>query len=66
MKLRELIRYIDYNQKVILQESHWKELFRGTVRQINLIAFGERELDYIFIDDDIYTSKYLKIQVKKE
>lgn len=66
MKLRELMRYIEHNQKVILNHGRWAEEFRGTARQINLISFGDREVDYIYIDNDIYTRDYLKIQLKKE
>lgn len=65
MKLRELMRYIEHNQKVILNHGIWTEEFRGTARQINLIAFGDREIEYIYIDNDIYTRDYLKIQLKR-
>lgn len=66
MKLRELLRFIEHNQKVILRESRWRELFRGTARQINNNQFGESDVKYIIVDDDIYTRDYLKIEVEKE
>lgn len=66
MKLKELLKYIEHNQKVIIQESRWRELFRGTARGINLRLFGEKNVRYIIADDDIYTPDYLKIEVEKE
>lgn len=66
MKLKELLRYIEHNQKVILRESRWRELFRGLARQINIKSFGESEVKYIIVDDDIYTRDYLKIEITKE
>lgn len=66
MKLKELLRYIEHNQKVILNHGSWAEEFKGTARGINLNAFGDREIDYIYIDNDIYTRDYLKIRLKKE
>ena len=66
MKLKELLRYIEHNQKVILRESKWRELFRGTARQIWLGQFGDCDVKYIIVDDDIYTRDYLKIEIIKE
>ncbi len=66
MKLKELLRYIEKSQKVILRESRWRELFRGTARQINNNQFGESDVKYIIVDDDIYTRDYLKIEITKE
>ena len=66
MKLRELLRFIEHTQKVILRESKWSELFRGTARQINENEFGDSEVKYIIADDDIYSRDYLKIEVEKE
>ena len=65
MKLRELLRFIEHNQKVILRESRWSELFRGTARQINK-DLEETNVRYIIADDDIYNRGYLKIEVEKE
>lgn len=66
MKLKELLRFIEKNQKVILRESRWRELFRGTAKQINNNQFGERDVKYIIVDDDIYNRDYLKIEIIKE
>lgn len=66
MKLKELLRYIEHSQKVILRESRWSELFKGTARQIRLLDFGECDVSYIIVDDDIYTRDYLKIEITKE
>ena len=66
MKLKELLRYIEKSQKVILRESRWRELFRGTARQINNNQFGDCDVKYIIVDDDIYTRDYLKIEITKE
>ena len=66
MKLRELLRFIEHNQKVILRESIWRELFRGTAREINNAQFGERAVRYIIVDNDVYTRDYLKIEIEKE
>lgn len=66
MKLKELLRFIEHNQKIILRESRWRELFRGTARQISIDQFGEKNVNYIIADNDIYTPDYLKIEVEKE
>ena len=66
MKLRELLRFIDHNQKVILRESRWRELFRGTAREVSNAQFGERSVRYIIVDNDVYTRDYLKIEIEKE
>ena len=66
MKLKELLRYIEHSQKVILRESRWRELFKGTARQIWLGEFGDCDVKYIIADDDIYTRDYLKIEITKE
>ncbi len=66
MKLKELLRFIEHNQKIILRESRWRELFRGTARQISIDQFGDKNVNYIIADNDIYTPDYLKIEVEKE
>ena len=66
MKLKELLRYIEKSQKVILRESRWRELFRGTARQIDNNQFADCDVKYIIVDDDIYTRDYLKIEITKE
>ena len=66
MKLKELLRFIEHNQKIILRESRWRELFRGTARQISIDQFGDKNVNYIIADNDIYTPEYLKIEVEKE
>ncbi len=66
MKLKELLRYIEHNQKVILRESRWRELFKGTAREIWLGQFGDCDVKYIIVDNDIYTSDYLKIEITNE
>ena len=66
MKLKELLRFIEHNQKIILRESRWRELFRGPARGISLRQFGECNVKYITVDNDIYTQEYLKIEVEKE
>lgn len=66
MKLKELLRYIEKSQKVILRESRWRELFRGTSMQINNNQFGDCDVKYIIVDDDIYNRDYLKIEITKE
>lgn len=66
MKLKELLRFIENNQKIILRESRWRELFKGTARQISIDQFGDKNVNYIIADNDIYTPDYLKIEVEKE
>ncbi len=66
MKLKELLKFIEHNQKIILRESRWRELFRGTARQISIDQFGDKNVNYIIADNDIYTPDYLKIEVEKE
>lgn len=66
MKLKELLRYIEKSQKVILRESRYRELFKGTAGQIRKIEFGDCDVKYIIADDDIYTRDYLKIEITKE
>lgn len=66
MRLKELLKYIEKSQKVILRESRWRELFKGEARQINNNQFGDCDVKYIIVDDDIYTRDYLKIEITKE
>lgn len=66
MKLKELLRFIEKSQKVILRESRWRELFKGTAKQIWLGEFGDCDVKYIIVDDDSYTRDYLKIEITKE
>ena len=66
MKLKELLRYIEKSQKVILRESRWRELFKGTAKQILLGEFGDCDVKYIIVDDDIYNRDYLKIEITNE
>lgn len=66
MKLKELLRYIEKSQKVILRESRWRELFKGTAREIWLGQFGDCDVKSIIVDNDIYTRDYLKIEITKE
>ena len=66
MKLKELLKFIEHNQKIILRESRWRELFRGTARQISIDQFGDKNVNYIIADNDMYTPEYLKIEVEKE
>lgn len=66
MKLKELLKFIEHNQKIILRESRWRELFKGTARQISIDQFGDKNVNYIIVDNDIYTPDYLKIEVEKE
>jgi len=66
MKLRELLKFIEYNQKVIIRENRLKELFKGKARQVNLIDFGDSDVRYILADSDIYTRDYLKIEIKQQ
>lgn len=66
MKLKELLKFIEHNQKIILRESRWRELFKGTARQISIDQFGDKNVNYIIADNDIYTPDYLKIEVEKE
>ena len=67
MKIKELLKYIEKNQKVILRESRWRELFKGNARQIWLNQFGERKVNYIIVDDeDIRSRDYLILEVEKE
>lgn len=67
MKIKELLKYIEKNQKVILRESRWRELFKGKAREIWLNQFGERKVNYIIVDDeDIYSRDYLILEVEKE
>lgn len=66
MKLKELLKFIEHNQKIILRERRWRELFKGTARQISIDQFGDKNVNYIIADNDIYTPDYLKIEVEKE
>ena len=62
----ELVWCCVNNQKIILRESRWRELFKGTARQISIDQFGDKNVNYIIADNDIYTPDYLKIEVEKE
>ncbi len=65
MTIRELLRYLEHGQKIIIRESKFKELFSGTTRQVSLSQFGDKEVIYLIVDNDPYTADYLKIEVKR-
>lgn len=67
MKLKELLRLIESNQKILINHGPYAEEFRGLKRHINIHASDmlERDVDCIYLDQDIYTKDFLKIRIKK-
>lgn len=68
MTVKELLKFIDTNQKIIICSKWYNELFRGKVREVNPFndAICKAEVDFIYLDNDPYTKEYLKIRVKKD
>lgn len=68
MTIKELLEFIDKNQKIIICSSWYDEIFKGKARQVN--PFNENiykaEVDFIYLDNDLYTREYIKIRVKKD
>lgn len=68
MTIKELLKIIDTNQKIIIRYSWHNELFRGKAREVN--PFDENinaaEVDFIYLDNDLYTKEFIKIKVKKD
>ena len=67
MKLEELLRLVESNQKILINHGPYAEEFRGLKRHINKHASDilERDVDCIYLDQDIYTRDFLKIRIKK-
>lgn len=65
MKLKELLKYIDYNQKIILDHGKFSAEYAGQARHVNLHQFGDRDVQYIYVDYDIYYKDYIKIRLFK-
>lgn len=68
MTIKELLKFIDYNQKIIICESWHNELFKGKAKQVNPFdsKICDAQVDLIYLDNDLYTREYIKIKVKKE
>ena len=68
MNIKELLKFIDRNQKIIICYSWHQEIFKGKAKEVN--PFDEKvidaEVDFIYLDDDLYTKDYIKIKVKKD
>lgn len=45
MKVRELLEQLDYNQIITIQKNCAQTLYKGTVRQCNVIQFGDIEIE---------------------
>lgn len=68
MKLREILKLIEANQKIIINHGPFAEDFKGLKKQINPNASEllERDANVIYTDHDIYSQGYIKIRVNKE
>ena len=68
MKLKELLGFIERNQKIIVNHSPFGEEYKGYRGQLNPHNNDmlEREVDVIYTDQDTYTKEYPKIRVKKQ
>ena len=68
MKIKELIKYFEPTQKIIVCLSWHKEIFKGMAKQLNPFDEYINNLDVMFIytDLDLYARGFIKIQVKKE
>lgn len=67
MILRDLLRYVEANQKILINHGPFAEEFKGLKKQLNPCESEilEREVDVIYTDQDLYTNEYLKIRIKK-
>lgn len=67
MTLKEFISKLDRQQKIIINLGKYSQIFRGKVCQINPRTVDEnREIDFIYTDQDIYSDDYIKIRLKKK
>lgn len=67
MTLKEFISKLERQQKIIINLGKYSQLYRGTVGQINPRTIDEnREIDFIYTDQDIYSDDYIKIRLKKK
>lgn len=68
MKLKELLGFIERNQKIIVSHSPFGEEYKGYRGQLNQHNNDmlEREVDVIYTDQDTYSKEYLKIRVRKQ
>ena len=68
MNIKELLKFIDKNQKIIICYSWHQEIFKGKAKEVN--PFDEKvadaEVDFIYLDNDLYTKDYIKIKIKKD
>lgn len=68
MIIKELLKYIDNNQKIIILYSWHNELFKGLAREVNPFdkKISSAEVDFIYLDNDLYTKDFIKIKIKKD
>lgn len=68
MKIKELIKYFEPGQQIIICTSWYHELYNGKAKQVNPNdeTINELEVQYIYTDLNLYTKGYIKIMVKKE
>lgn len=67
MSIKELLKFFDKNQKIIICYSWHKELFKGKVKEVNPFdtSLVNAEVDFIYLDNDLYTKDFIKIKVKE-
>ena len=67
MKLKELLRFIEASQKIIINRGPFAEDFKGLKRHINNndTELLDRDVDVIYTDSDFYSQDYIKIRVGK-
>ena len=67
MKLKELLRFIEASQKIIVNRGPFAEDFKGLKKHINPNdeELLERDVDVIYTDQDYYSQDYIKIRVGK-
>lgn len=68
MKLKELLKIVDYNQKVLINHGPFTEEYRGLRRQINPNdeILMDKDVELVYTDEDIYDPNTLKIRVAKK
>ena len=68
MKIKELLKYFEPAQQIIICKSWHNELYNGKAKQVNPNdeTINELEVQYIYTDLDLYSKGYIKIMVKKE
>lgn len=67
MKLKEILKLIEANQKIIINHGPFAEEYKGLKKHINpaKTELLERDVHVIYTDHDIYNQDCIKIRISK-